>query len=149
MPVSVVKTGCINLIELYSSTHALLRILCVCAVAHTTQFAQPGWTYLQTIGNLTHGGSYVALTDGQGNLTIVIETMVGVLIYPFIKKHYYSCLVSCHMLKLHTYSSYVVKHCHFTFLADSQSLRVHSAATPIFQRFGSESNISAQRLLCK
>ncbi|MCJ8743896.1 hypothetical protein PDJAM_G00099610 [Pangasius djambal] len=43
--------------------------------AHTTQFAQPGWTYLQTVGNLTHGGSYVALTDGQGNLTIVIETM--------------------------------------------------------------------------
>ncbi|KAK3542420.1 hypothetical protein QTP86_025920 [Hemibagrus guttatus] len=43
--------------------------------AHTTQFAQPGWTYLQTLGNLTHGGSYVALTDGQGNLTIVIETM--------------------------------------------------------------------------
>lgn len=43
--------------------------------AHTTQFAQPGWTYLQTIGNLTRGGSYVALTDGQGNLTIIIETM--------------------------------------------------------------------------
>ncbi|KAI5090766.1 galactocerebrosidase precursor, partial [Silurus meridionalis] len=43
--------------------------------AHTTQFVQPGWTYLQTIGNLTHGGSYVALTDGQGNLTIIIETM--------------------------------------------------------------------------
>ncbi|KAK2864251.1 hypothetical protein Q7C36_003405 [Tachysurus vachellii] len=43
--------------------------------AHTTQFVQPGWTYLKTIGNLTHGGSYVALTDGQGNLTIVIETM--------------------------------------------------------------------------
>ncbi|XP_058235523.1 galactocerebrosidase isoform X1 [Hemibagrus wyckioides] len=43
--------------------------------AHTTQFAQPGWTYLQTLGNLAHGGSYVALTDGQGNLTIVIETM--------------------------------------------------------------------------
>ncbi|KAI5608072.1 galactocerebrosidase precursor, partial [Silurus asotus] len=43
--------------------------------AHTTQFVQPGWRYLQTIGNLTHGGSYVALTDGQGNLTIIIETM--------------------------------------------------------------------------
>lgn len=43
--------------------------------AHTTQFAKPGWRYLETIGNLTHGGSYVALTDGQGNLTIVIETM--------------------------------------------------------------------------
>uniref|UniRef100_A0A9J7X9Y5 Galactocerebrosidase n=1 Tax=Cyprinus carpio carpio TaxID=630221 RepID=A0A9J7X9Y5_CYPCA len=47
--------------------------------AHTTQFTQPGWFYLQTVGNLTHGGSYVALTDRKGNLTIVIQTMVGVL----------------------------------------------------------------------
>uniref|UniRef100_A0AAY4AZB8 Galactocerebrosidase n=1 Tax=Denticeps clupeoides TaxID=299321 RepID=A0AAY4AZB8_9TELE len=44
--------------------------------AHTTQFAQPGWRYLQTVGNFTHGGSYVALTDGKGNLTVIIETMV-------------------------------------------------------------------------
>ncbi|XP_023681125.1 galactocerebrosidase isoform X1 [Paramormyrops kingsleyae] len=43
--------------------------------AHTTQFTDPGWTYLQTVGHLVQGGSYVALTDGQGNLTIVIETM--------------------------------------------------------------------------
>uniref|UniRef100_A0A8C2XJW0 Galactocerebrosidase n=1 Tax=Cyclopterus lumpus TaxID=8103 RepID=A0A8C2XJW0_CYCLU len=43
--------------------------------AHTTQFTQPGWTYLQTVGHLTGGGSYVALTDGKGNLTVVIETM--------------------------------------------------------------------------
>lgn len=43
--------------------------------AHTTQFTQPGWKYLQTVGHLTHGGSYVALTDQKGNLTIVIETM--------------------------------------------------------------------------
>ncbi|XP_061099659.1 galactocerebrosidase-like isoform X1 [Conger conger] len=43
--------------------------------AHTTQFAQPGWTYLQTIGHLSQGGSYVALTDGKGNLTVIIETM--------------------------------------------------------------------------
>ncbi|KAG9344724.1 hypothetical protein JZ751_010411 [Albula glossodonta] len=43
--------------------------------AHTTQFAQPGWTYLQTVGHLALGGSYVALTDGKGNLTVVIETM--------------------------------------------------------------------------
>uniref|UniRef100_A0A671QLQ5 Galactocerebrosidase n=1 Tax=Sinocyclocheilus anshuiensis TaxID=1608454 RepID=A0A671QLQ5_9TELE len=43
--------------------------------AHTTQFTQPGWFYLQTVGNLAHGGSYVALIDRQGNLTIVIETM--------------------------------------------------------------------------
>ncbi|XP_028294488.1 galactocerebrosidase isoform X2 [Gouania willdenowi] len=43
--------------------------------AHTSQFSQPGWTYLQTVGHLSQGGSYVALTDGKGNLTIVIETM--------------------------------------------------------------------------
>ncbi|XP_064783848.1 galactocerebrosidase isoform X2 [Oncorhynchus masou masou] len=43
--------------------------------AHTTQFSQPGWTYLQTVGHLVHGGSYVALTDSKGNLTVVIETM--------------------------------------------------------------------------
>ncbi|XP_062863241.1 galactocerebrosidase [Trichomycterus rosablanca] len=43
--------------------------------AHTTQFTQPGWKYLQTVGHLKHGGSYVALTDQNGNLTIVVETM--------------------------------------------------------------------------
>ncbi|XP_068948478.1 galactocerebrosidase [Petaurus breviceps papuanus] len=43
--------------------------------AHTTQFAQPGWQYLKTVGHLHKGGSYVALTDGLGNLTIIIETM--------------------------------------------------------------------------
>ncbi|XP_076834877.1 galactocerebrosidase [Brachyhypopomus gauderio] len=43
--------------------------------AHTTQFTQPGWKYLRTVGHLNHGGSYVALTDQEGNLTIVIETM--------------------------------------------------------------------------
>ncbi|XP_067412454.1 galactocerebrosidase isoform X1 [Emydura macquarii macquarii] len=43
--------------------------------AHTTQFTQPGWHYLQIDGHLRHGGSYVALTDGLGNLTIIIETM--------------------------------------------------------------------------
>uniref|UniRef100_A0A3Q3XEL3 Galactocerebrosidase n=1 Tax=Mola mola TaxID=94237 RepID=A0A3Q3XEL3_MOLML len=43
--------------------------------AHTTQFTHPGWTYLQTVGHLAQGGSYVALTDREGNLTVVIETM--------------------------------------------------------------------------
>ncbi|XP_002122521.2 galactocerebrosidase [Ciona intestinalis] len=43
--------------------------------SHTTQFAQPGWKYLQTVGHLSGGGSYVALTDQKGNLTIIIETM--------------------------------------------------------------------------
>ncbi|XP_074091686.1 galactocerebrosidase isoform X2 [Macrotis lagotis] len=43
--------------------------------AHTTQFAQPGWRYLKAAGHLHKGGSYVALTDGLNNLTIIIETM--------------------------------------------------------------------------
>ncbi|XP_067894824.1 galactocerebrosidase isoform X2 [Heterodontus francisci] len=43
--------------------------------AHTTQFTQPGWHYLKTVGQLQKGGSYVALTDGKGNITIIIETM--------------------------------------------------------------------------
>uniref|UniRef100_A0A672SMA9 Galactocerebrosidase n=1 Tax=Sinocyclocheilus grahami TaxID=75366 RepID=A0A672SMA9_SINGR len=43
--------------------------------AHTTQFTEPGWMYLQTVGHFTHGGSYVALTDERGNLTIITETM--------------------------------------------------------------------------
>lgn len=50
--------------------------LVLCVIAHTTQFTQPGWTYLQTVGHLKNGGSYVALTDRNGNLTVVIETMV-------------------------------------------------------------------------
>lgn len=43
--------------------------------AHTTQFTQPGWTYLKTVGHFQKGGSYVALTDKKGALTIVIEAM--------------------------------------------------------------------------
>uniref|UniRef100_A0A674F3Z6 Galactocerebrosidase n=1 Tax=Salmo trutta TaxID=8032 RepID=A0A674F3Z6_SALTR len=54
--------------------------------AHTTQFSQPGWTYLQTVGHLVHGGSYVALTDSNGNLTVVIETMVSI----YLPVHYIS-----------------------------------------------------------
>ncbi|NP_998276.2 galactocerebrosidase precursor [Danio rerio] len=47
----------------------------VWTTAHTTQFTEPGWTYLQTVGHFTHGGSYVALTDQRGNLSIITETM--------------------------------------------------------------------------
>ena len=48
------------------------------ATAHTTQFTQPGWRYLahgSGVGQLTSGGTYVALTDGKGALTIVVEAM--------------------------------------------------------------------------
>jgi len=48
--------------------------------AHTTQFTEPGWMYLSHhsgVGHLVGGGSYVALTDLNSHLTIIIETMVG------------------------------------------------------------------------
>ena len=48
------------------------------ATAHTTQFTAAGWRYLAHgagVGQLTSGGTYVSLTDGQGGLTIVVEAM--------------------------------------------------------------------------
>ena len=48
------------------------------AVAHTTQFVQPGWRYLDnSCGLLPGGGSYVSLRkrDSSDNLSIIIETM--------------------------------------------------------------------------
>lgn len=45
--------------------------------AHTTQFAQPGWQYLdRSSGYLAQGGSYVSLksTDGK-NWSVVLETI--------------------------------------------------------------------------
>lgn len=61
-------------------------------LAHTTQFTQPGWTYLQTVGHLVQGGSYVALTDQRGNLTVVIETMVG-LVFLLYFEDYFCALI--------------------------------------------------------
>lgn len=55
----------------------MMKMMVVVAAAHTTQFVQPGWSYLQTVGHLAAGGSYVALSDGRGNLTIIIETMAS------------------------------------------------------------------------
>ena len=45
--------------------------------AHTTQFAQPGWQYLDSAsGNLPEKGSYVALRSGDGkNWSVVVETI--------------------------------------------------------------------------
>ncbi|KAM5128944.1 LOW QUALITY PROTEIN: galactocerebrosidase [Mantella aurantiaca] len=58
--------------------------------AHTTQFTEPGWFYLRSVGHLENGGSYVSLTDRLGNLTIVIETMShdhSICIRPFLPKY--------------------------------------------------------------
>lgn len=44
------------------------------AIAHTTQFAKPGWRYLDSASKiLPDGGSVVALTNGK-DVSIVIET---------------------------------------------------------------------------
>ncbi|MHB1000101.1 MAG: family 16 glycoside hydrolase [Armatimonadota bacterium] len=48
------------------------------ATAHTTQFAKPGWKYIDSgCGRLNGDGSYVTLKspDGSGNYSIIIETM--------------------------------------------------------------------------
>ncbi|MHB1000837.1 MAG: discoidin domain-containing protein [Armatimonadota bacterium] len=48
------------------------------ATAHTTQFAQPGWKYIDSgCGLLTMGGSFVTLKapDDSGDYSIIIETV--------------------------------------------------------------------------
>ena len=49
-------------------------------LAHTTQFADIGWSYLKHgsgVGHLVSGGSYVTLASPDlKDFTIVIETMV-------------------------------------------------------------------------
>jgi hypothetical protein len=46
------------------------------ATAHTTQFAQPGWRYLdKSSGYLPEQGSYVALKSQDGNWSVVLETI--------------------------------------------------------------------------
>ena len=50
----------------------------VWAMAHTAQFAQPGWQYLDgACGLLKDGGSYVCLRspDAGGDYSIIIETV--------------------------------------------------------------------------
>ncbi|XP_028633118.1 galactocerebrosidase [Grammomys surdaster] len=67
------RSGLMTAQEPWSGYYAVASPIWVSA--HTTQFTQPGWYYLKTVGHLEKGGSYVALTDGLGNLTIIIETM--------------------------------------------------------------------------
>jgi O-glycosyl hydrolase len=47
------------------------------ATAHTTQFAQPGWQYLDSAsGSLPNGGSYVSLrSPDRRNWSVVLETI--------------------------------------------------------------------------
>jgi len=52
-------------------------------VAHTTQFAKPGWQYLDgASGRLPEGGSYVTLKNGR-DFSVIIETMYGSQRQPF------------------------------------------------------------------
>ena len=48
--------------------------------AHHTQFTRYGWHYLahgSGVGRLEQGGTYVSLTDGEGNLTIIMEAVTA------------------------------------------------------------------------
>ena len=48
--------------------------------AHHTQFTRYGWHYLghgSGVGQLEQGGTYVSLTDGAGNLTIIVEAVTA------------------------------------------------------------------------
>lgn len=67
-------TGLIKCREPWSGYYEVRPILW--AVAHTTQFTQPGWTYLggTGCGYLSAGGSYVTLKKSDGNYSIIIET---------------------------------------------------------------------------
>ncbi|MGH9615985.1 MAG: hypothetical protein ACRD28_04520, partial [Acidobacteriaceae bacterium] len=52
--------------------------------AHTTQFAKPGWQYLdRSCGHLLQGGSYVALKSPKGNnWSVVLETIDAKIAQP-------------------------------------------------------------------
>lgn len=68
------SSSCINT-DIQNSKVAIFAFIPL--PAHTTQFTQPGWRYLQHgsgVDWLDGGGSYVTLTDGK-QYTIIIETM--------------------------------------------------------------------------
>lgn len=104
----------------HANMHAKSIFLCRRhLLAHTTQFTQPGWKYLQTVGHLTYGGTYVALSDQNGNLTIVIETMVR-----FFFSGYSAQKVAFFVIYLNLFNFL------FVFSSpDSQSLCVHPASS--------------------
>ena len=69
--------GLLRAVQPWSNYYQIGQVLW--AAAHWGQFTKPGWFFLQHgagVGLLDGGGSYVALTDSQGeDLTIIIETM--------------------------------------------------------------------------
>ncbi len=62
----------------------------VWAFAHTTQFVQPGWQYLDdACGYLKSGGSFVTLKSAENagsNMSIIIETMDAKSLQPIVIK---------------------------------------------------------------
>ena len=71
-------TGLMTATEPWSGAFDDQNVGLLWATAHTTHFSKPGWHYMP-VGNgsglLQHGGSYVTLVDGEGNVTIVVEKM--------------------------------------------------------------------------
>lgn len=71
-------TGILRAVEPWSGYYEIGQVLWI--VAHWGQFTQVGWFFLQHgsgVGLLENGGSYVGLTDSNGqHLTMIIETMM-------------------------------------------------------------------------
>lgn len=71
----VPNAGLLRAAEPWSGRFQVMSPLWI--VAHTTQFAQPGWQYLdKATGLLPKGGSYVTLKQGA-NYSTVIETIAA------------------------------------------------------------------------
>ena len=66
--------------NIFMLNYHLSSFLFLATTAHTTQFTQIGWSYLEHgkgVGLLEGGGSYVTLmSPDKKDMTIVIETMV-------------------------------------------------------------------------
>jgi len=72
------KTGLMTGSEPWSGWWDVSSVFWV--TAHYTQFTRYGWHYLghgSGVGRLEQGGTYSSLTDGAGNLTIIVEAVTA------------------------------------------------------------------------